>query len=147
MSTITTILEPQADGTVHVPVPRGMRGARVRVVATLLPELQTDEPAAPPYSTDEDMKRILAILEGGETREPDGPEIATGINNPTSIGFTADTRTFEEVFGADWNTRESNGPAMGAALEQLAQSDISTRIDLDEWVRELREDRPLAGRD
>ena len=110
MSTITAILEPQADGTVHVPVPSEMLGARIRVEATL-------RPVAEAHS--ESVSQISDI----------------------------DTRTFEEVFGADWNTRESNGEAMGAALERLAKSDISTRIDLDEWVREIRNDKPLAGRE
>ena len=109
MSTITAILEPQADGTVHVPVPSEMLGSKIRVVATLLPETEVEMPAAPPYS-EADRARLLKILEEGRTRK-------------------------------------TNGPAMAAALEALAQSDISTRIDLDAWVNELRKDRPLAGRD
>jgi hypothetical protein len=35
MSTITVILEPQPDGSVHLPLPPELRNAPVRVVATL----------------------------------------------------------------------------------------------------------------
>lgn len=35
MSTITAILEPQADGALHVPVPDELRHAKFKVVATL----------------------------------------------------------------------------------------------------------------
>ncbi len=36
MSTITAILELQADGTLHLPLPSGLQGRRVRVVASLM---------------------------------------------------------------------------------------------------------------
>lgn len=35
MSTVTTILEPEADGTLHLPVPEELKSAKVKVVATL----------------------------------------------------------------------------------------------------------------
>jgi len=35
MSTITVILEPDADGTLHLPVPVDLRGGKVEVTATL----------------------------------------------------------------------------------------------------------------
>ena len=35
MSTITAILEPHADGTLHLPLPANLRRGRVRVVANL----------------------------------------------------------------------------------------------------------------
>jgi hypothetical protein len=35
MSTITAILEAEADGTLHLPVPQDLRGGKVKVVATL----------------------------------------------------------------------------------------------------------------
>lgn len=35
MSTITAILEPHADGTLHLPLPANLRSGRVRVVANL----------------------------------------------------------------------------------------------------------------
>jgi hypothetical protein len=35
MSTITAILEPDVDGTLHLPIPAEMRSAKVKVTATL----------------------------------------------------------------------------------------------------------------
>ncbi len=35
MSTVTAILEPEADGTLHLPVPEALRHGKVEVVATL----------------------------------------------------------------------------------------------------------------
>jgi hypothetical protein len=35
MSTITAILEPEADGTLHLPVPEELRHGKVEVTATL----------------------------------------------------------------------------------------------------------------
>jgi hypothetical protein len=35
MSTITAILEPNADGTLHLPVPDELKSGKVKVVATL----------------------------------------------------------------------------------------------------------------
>lgn len=37
MSTITLILEPEADGTLHLPVPEELRHGKVEVVAMLRP--------------------------------------------------------------------------------------------------------------
>ena len=37
MSTITAILEPDFDGTLHLPLPAELRQGKVRVVATLEP--------------------------------------------------------------------------------------------------------------
>lgn len=37
MSTITAILEADADGTLHLPLPTDLRQGKVRVVATLEP--------------------------------------------------------------------------------------------------------------
>ncbi len=39
MSTITAILEPDADGTLHLPLPEHLRHGKVKVVATLDSEL------------------------------------------------------------------------------------------------------------
>jgi hypothetical protein len=44
MSTITAILEPDADGTLHLPVPAELRHGKVKVEATLEPA----EPQTPP---------------------------------------------------------------------------------------------------
>ena len=35
MSTITAILEPDADGSLHLPLPVGMRRGKIKVVASL----------------------------------------------------------------------------------------------------------------
>ena len=35
MSTITAILEPDADGTLHLPLPAELRGGKVKVVASI----------------------------------------------------------------------------------------------------------------
>ncbi len=41
MSTITVILEPQSDGTLHLPIPAGLPRGKVKVTATLA---AADEP-------------------------------------------------------------------------------------------------------
>ncbi len=41
MSTITAILEADADGTLHLPVPQNLRHGKVKVVATLQTEPET----------------------------------------------------------------------------------------------------------
>jgi hypothetical protein len=46
MSTITAILEPDADGTVHLPVPLDLRNSKVRVTATLEADVQESERAS-----------------------------------------------------------------------------------------------------
>jgi hypothetical protein len=43
MSTITAILEPQPDGTLHVPVPEELRHTKIKLVATLEALPATDE--------------------------------------------------------------------------------------------------------
>jgi hypothetical protein len=45
VSTITAILEPDADGTVHLPLPSELRNSRVRVTATL--EAASDQDLPP----------------------------------------------------------------------------------------------------
>jgi len=45
MSTITAILEPDADGTVHLTLPLDLRKSRVRVTATL--EIASDRDERP----------------------------------------------------------------------------------------------------
>jgi hypothetical protein len=46
VSTITTILEPDADGSIHLPVPPEFRGSKVKVTAHLeaVPAFQRPEP-------------------------------------------------------------------------------------------------------
>lgn len=43
MSTISLILKPEADGTLHLPVPAELRGSKVKVEAILEP---VEQPAA-----------------------------------------------------------------------------------------------------
>ncbi|HLX61346.1 MAG TPA: hypothetical protein VKX17_08705 [Planctomycetota bacterium] len=43
MSTVTAILEPDADGTVHVPVPKDLLGGKLQVTATLQAFADSDE--------------------------------------------------------------------------------------------------------
>jgi hypothetical protein len=43
VNSITAILTPDADGTLHIPVPPGLRGARVKVQATF----EAADPADP----------------------------------------------------------------------------------------------------
>jgi len=49
MSKITAILEADADGTLHLPLPPELRNAKVRVTATLeaAPETSTEEKRTP----------------------------------------------------------------------------------------------------
>ncbi|CAN5701224.1 hypothetical protein BH09VER1_BH09VER1_05270 [soil metagenome] len=46
MSTVTAILEPEADGTLHLPVPEAMRHGKVEVIATLRSITAQPDPAA-----------------------------------------------------------------------------------------------------
>lgn len=43
MSTITAILEADADGTLHLPLPRELRKSRVKVIATMEAAPKEDE--------------------------------------------------------------------------------------------------------
>lgn len=46
MSTVTAILEPEADGTLHLPVPEALRHGKVEVVATLRSVAVQSNPAS-----------------------------------------------------------------------------------------------------
>ncbi|MHB8519144.1 MAG: hypothetical protein ACYDH9_00170 [Limisphaerales bacterium] len=46
MSTITAVLEADADGTLHLPVPQNLRRGKVKVIATLYAEQETDRQSA-----------------------------------------------------------------------------------------------------
>jgi hypothetical protein len=46
MSTITAILEADADGTLHLPVPQNLRHGKVKVIATLESEPESAVPEA-----------------------------------------------------------------------------------------------------
>jgi hypothetical protein len=43
VSTITAILDPDPDGSVHLPLPADMRQGKVRVIATLIPVAESPE--------------------------------------------------------------------------------------------------------
>ncbi len=65
MSTITAILEPDADGTVHLPVPLDLRNSKVRVTATLEADVQeSDRP-----SSETAMAALKRLRERGTFRE------------------------------------------------------------------------------
>jgi hypothetical protein len=63
MSTITVILEAQADGTLHLPLPEELRNGKVEVTATMRPApdssaaLEPSSPPAVPRATPEMVKR------------------------------------------------------------------------------------------
>jgi len=59
MSTITAILEPQPDGTLHLPLPAELRTGKVEVTATLraASESGTGVGSASPRATPEMVKR------------------------------------------------------------------------------------------
>jgi hypothetical protein len=69
MSTVTAILEPHADGTVHLPVPLELRRGKLRVTATLQAEPDTSKTATieaareRPLATPEMLARRRAALE------------------------------------------------------------------------------------
>ena len=63
MSTITAILEADADGTLHLPVPQNLRRGKVKVVATLETELETGPPGgrAKPGTPLEALKELRKL--------------------------------------------------------------------------------------
>ena len=66
MSTITAILEPDADGTLHVPLPAELRSGKVVITATLKAVMETE-----PAETQEQLtrrKEAVAALKRLRTR-------------------------------------------------------------------------------
>jgi hypothetical protein len=57
MSTITAVLESDEDGTLHLPLPRELRGKKLRVTATLV------ETAEGPPDPKRGTKTVLEALE------------------------------------------------------------------------------------
>jgi len=58
MSTITAIMEADADGTLHLPVPEALRHGRMKVVAEI--ERISEEPSPAGHeSSDQDMLQIM----------------------------------------------------------------------------------------
>ena len=61
MSTITAILEANADGTLHLPLPPELRHGKIEVTATLKPA--NGSPLAPPRATPEMLLRRKEAFE------------------------------------------------------------------------------------
>ena len=102
MSTITAILEPDADGTLHLPLPVELRHCKVKVEANV--EAAPDENAACQIQTKPKRRKLIATPEMIAQRMAD----------------------FARV-------RELN-----------PYRDIKDPVA---WQREIREDRPLPGRE
>jgi hypothetical protein len=64
MSTITAIMEPDSDGFVHLPVPKEMRGGKVKVVASLESANPSVEASPPRLVMGEFGRRVLVAPEG-----------------------------------------------------------------------------------
>jgi len=64
MSTITAILEPDADGTLHLPLPAELRHGKVRVEATM------ESAETLPMSEEQRKKELLEIMERIAHRNP-----------------------------------------------------------------------------
>lgn len=54
MSTITAILEPHPDGTLHLPLPPELRHGKLKVMATVEP---SEGASAPPLATEEMIRQ------------------------------------------------------------------------------------------
>lgn len=67
MSTINAILQPDPDGTVHLPLPPDLRHGPLLVTATL-------EPAPPVTPTDSDRLKGFGCLRGKISLSPDFDE-------------------------------------------------------------------------
>ena len=66
MSTITAILEPDADGTLHLPLPAELRHGKIKVEAKLEPA--TGETGAAAEA--ERQSRLLGIMQRIRARNP-----------------------------------------------------------------------------
>ena len=67
MNTITAILEPDADGTLHLPLPSAWRKLPIRIKAEL-------EPAQPPSTQDHSSLKGFGCLRGKISMSPDFDE-------------------------------------------------------------------------
>ena len=61
MSTITAILEPDADGTLHLPLPVELRHGKVNVVATLERPVAVPSPRATPLESLKELRKLGAF--------------------------------------------------------------------------------------
>jgi hypothetical protein len=120
VSTITAILEADADGTLHLPVPEMLRRGPLRVVATPLAE---EEQSAAPLTAAEEASLLASLAalraRAGLRRRELPPE-----------------------------AQEQGRQAAFAALRQLRESNPYLELaDPVAWQRELRQDRRLPLRD
>jgi hypothetical protein len=69
MNTITAVLEPDVDGTVHLPLPLGFRNCRVRVTATL----DRVEKQKEPVSREDVLVALTRLRERGTFRNISDP--------------------------------------------------------------------------
>lgn len=93
METIVAILEPDADGTLHLPLPEGLRHGKVEVTAT------------------------LSAASGGANPIP--------VTTPEMLARRAEAIERLRALGG---------------LKDIIPDPVA-------WQREMREDRPLPGRD
>ena len=64
MSTITAVLEPDADGTLHLPLPEELRHGKVRV------EAKVEAAEAPARSEEQRKMELLEIVQRVRVRNP-----------------------------------------------------------------------------
>ena len=121
MSTITAILEADADGSLHLPVPEELRHCKIRVTATLLPL----KPGA-------ESKKGFGALKGKISMSAD-------FDEPLEL-----TVAEPKVFSATPEMLEKRKNAFDRLRELNPFRDIDDPVV---WQREIRTDRPLPGRD
>jgi hypothetical protein len=119
MSTITAILEPDADGTLHLSLPKNLWHGKVRVVATLL----DGEPGDDPLTSSEDAA-LSSALEQLRTR--------------------AGLRRRELPLAEQERRRQAALEALRQLRESNPYVDLSDPVA---WQREQRQDRGLPFRD
>ena len=68
MSTITVVLEPDADGTLHLPLPMELRRGKVKVVATL-----ESEPVAVPSRGGTPLEALKELRKLGAFKDITNP--------------------------------------------------------------------------
>ena len=119
MSSLTVLLEPDADGKLHVQLPKEMRSSKVRVVATPL----EDEPAEGPLAPEAEATVMQAIRQLRER-----------------AGLQRRKLPPDEL--------ERRRQAALDALRQLRESNPYLDLaDPVAWQREIRQDRRLPFRD
>ncbi len=82
VSTITAILEPDVDGTLHLPIPAEMRSARVKVTATL--ESVSSRPSQP--EAIEALRTLSRLGTFGDIEDPVAWQRETREDRPGGSG-------------------------------------------------------------